>query len=325
MIKERENVIAKVELIVQTLLSILMFILALWIRYYPDNSMPGDYTEWIGFLFLIAPTWMLLIEYTGLSRMCRDERYRHLLFRYLKVVLAGCAFLLLVSLILKAEQIDIFMLGIFALLDFFVLAAYKVFFFKLMKFFRRSGLNFRQVLVIADDGSVDFIGRLLGTKDWGYRIWGIIASGDLVRSRYENEVRILPSKTKVATILDRLTIDEVFYCKGMPDRDEIVALISCCGEIGVVFRLKPGLPVCGMKSSVMVLHDTPLYIYRNIPDNYLALKLKRGFDLLFSFTVLLLIAPLGIIIAILIKLEDNGPVFFYPGTGRLAWQAVQLF
>lgn len=38
--------------------------------------------------------------------------------------------------------------------------------------------------------------------------------------------------------------------------------------------------------------------------------LKRGFDLLLSITLLLVTLPIGIITALLIKLESNGPIFF---------------
>jgi lipopolysaccharide/colanic/teichoic acid biosynthesis glycosyltransferase len=40
-----------------------------------------------------------------------------------------------------------------------------------------------------------------------------------------------------------------------------------------------------------------------------ALLLKRAFDIIFSFIALVLLSPLFLLIAILIKLEDGGPVF----------------
>lgn len=40
-----------------------------------------------------------------------------------------------------------------------------------------------------------------------------------------------------------------------------------------------------------------------------ALLLKRAFDILFSFIALVLLSPVFLLIAILIKLEDRGPVF----------------
>src|SRR5438093_279040 len=37
---------------------------------------------------------------------------------------------------------------------------------------------------------------------------------------------------------------------------------------------------------------------------------KRGVDIIISFALLLLFSPLFLVIAILVKLEDGGPVFF---------------
>ncbi len=50
--------------------------------------------------------------------------------------------------------------------------------------------------------------------------------------------------------------------------------------------------------------------FQNIPDNHLGLKMKRVFDFFFSLVTILLGAPVFLVIAIAIKLEDGGPVIF---------------
>ena len=55
----------------------------------------------------------------------------------------------------------------------------------------------------------------------------------------------------------------------------------------------------------------PFITFRNTPDNYLALKFKIILDFIFSILILLFFSPFILIVSILIKVEDGGPVFFH--------------
>ena len=67
----------------------------------------------------------------------------------------------------------------------------------------------------------------------------------------------------------------------------------------------------------------PFLTFRNTPDNYLALKLKTILDFVFSILILLFLSPLILIISVLIKLEDGGPVFL-PKKNRFEQTAILL-
>ena len=64
-----------------------------------------------------------------------------------------------------------------------------------------------------------------------------------------------------------------------------------------------------MQSTLSFLNQMPFLTFRNTPDNYLALKLKVLLDFTLSIMVLIILSPVMLVIAFLIKL-DGGPVFF---------------
>jgi exopolysaccharide biosynthesis polyprenyl glycosylphosphotransferase len=310
MIKERESVIAKISLIIQTGLSAGSFLLASWIFYYPGYLPVMQSMEFLFFLLLMVPVWLLLLTYGGLNKMGRDLRYSYLFFKYLKFIGLGTLILYASSLFLGVEQINGRLLALFAFIDFCFLFGFKLFSFRLMKFFRRRGYNTRQLLIIADGLSVDFIDKLANTSDWGYRIWGIVSSNQEVRKTF-GQFNILPSDTDIRPLLDQTIIDEVIYCKGQLDYNEINQLVELCAEVGIVFRLKPSLGFVKVdQSKFTFFNDSPSYVFRNVPGNYLGLKMKALFDYVFSFVVLTLLSPVLLIIAIMIKLEDGGSAFF---------------
>lgn len=65
-----------------------------------------------------------------------------------------------------------------------------------------------------------------------------------------------------------------------------------------------------MNSSNIHLFDTALLLFRNSGMTIAQIFWKRFFDVIFSVLGILISGPIMIIIAILIKLEDGGPVFF---------------
>jgi len=311
MIREREHVIARISLVIQTTLTVVLFFTAWWIVH---DLRPGQLfksRECVFFLTLIIPLWWLLIEYSGLNQLCRSQKYTYLLLKYLKLVGLGTGILAFVSFVWRTEQLTLDVLVWFAIIDFCLLFLFKIFFFRTMKFFRKRGYNTRQILVIADHMSEDYVGSLLHTKDWGYKVWGIMTSDEQIKTDFEGKAKILPGETPVEEILDKATIDEVFYCKGVLDQQEITRLVHLCAEIGVVFRLKPSLLVAeSMRSGFSFFNDMPFFVFRNTPENYLAMKIKRIFDFVFSLVAIILASPVFLVIAIAIKLDDGGPVLF---------------
>lgn len=63
-------------------------------------------------------------------------------------------------------------------------------------------------------------------------------------------------------------------------------------------------------SEELNLFDTPLFLCRNMGIRTSEKIIKRALDLFFSILALILLSPLFLIISIIIKAEDGGPVFF---------------
>jgi lipopolysaccharide/colanic/teichoic acid biosynthesis glycosyltransferase len=70
------------------------------------------------------------------------------------------------------------------------------------------------------------------------------------------------------------------------------------------------LPVGSYASSQQVSREYSTRASRGTRFYWLELKAKRGFDFLFSLLVLIFIAPVLLLIAILVKLDSEGPVLY---------------
>ena len=310
MLKEREPVLEKLNVVFQVILTILCFDGAKWLTHEFFVPVQSDLSQYKTLLFIIVPLWLLILNQSNLGRIGRLKMYSVLFIEYLTSIIIGNVLLYVAIVFLDLNEVSRLVLGIFAILNLIVLYSYKFILSATMKYLRREGLNSRLILIIADEDSSYFIDRLVETKDWGYRIWAIMTDDEVIKSKYGNEFHIIPCAKDLSEVIDNKSIDEVFYCKSSLEQNEIQKYIYSCAEVGVVFRMQSLLlNYIKMQSTLSFLNQMPFLTFRNTPDNYLALKFKVLLDYIISVSVLIILSPIMLIIAFLIKL-DGGPVFF---------------
>ena len=310
MIKEREPILEKLSIVFQAVLTIGCFYAAIWIIQEFIKPIESNNNQYNIISFIIAPLWILILDQSNLGHIGRFKMYSTLFVEYLTAIIIGNVLLYSTIVILDLDLVSRLVLGIFALLNLIVLYSFKFVLSAIMKFFRRQGMNTRQILIIADKDSDYFIDRLIQATDWGYRIWAIMSDDEYILKKYKNHCTILPYEHELSAIIDEKAIDEVIYCKTFFDQNEIQLFIYECAEVGVVFRMQSQLLSCvKMQSTMSFLNQMPFLTFRNTPDNYLALKIKIFFDFTISLLFLIVISPFMLLIAFLIKL-DGGPVFF---------------
>jgi exopolysaccharide biosynthesis polyprenyl glycosylphosphotransferase len=309
MLKEREPILEKLSIVFQVILTIGCYYLSIWIMDKFSKPINNGYQYDI-VSFIIVPLWLIILDQTNLGQIVRFKMYSTLFVEYLTAITIGNVLLYTAIVILDLDAISRLVLGIFAILNLFVLYSFKFIMLAVMKFFRRKGLNIRSILIIADNESDYFIDRLVSAKDWGYKIWAIMSDDPFIENKYNQKFKILPYQTELSAIIDETAIDEVMYCKSFFDQNEIQKFIYTCAEVGIVFRMQSQLLSCvKMQSTMSFLNQMPFLTFRNTPDNYLALKVKEILDYGLSLFVIIVLSPLLCIIAFLIKL-DGGPVFF---------------
>lgn len=181
-----------------------------------------------------------------------------------------------------------------------VVAKYLVFW--LLKLFRKyyKG-NLRRIVVIGhDDLTENFIKFVTGNDDYGYQLFGSFSlvdttPGDIIAFCIENDIdEIYLSLEKTTTKQVSFFIDYVDnnlkLLKFLPSRKDLLSANLKVDYYGVI--------------PVMASRTTPL----NDPLNYF---IKRVFDIVFSSLVIIFIMSwLTPLIAILIRLESKGPIFF---------------
>jgi exopolysaccharide biosynthesis polyprenyl glycosylphosphotransferase len=186
------------------------------------------------------------------------------------------------------------------------LAAYRIF-----KFYRSKGYNTKRVVVIADALSDIFIKKLLVTKEWGFDVKYILTDSELVQQKFSERIKILKEDANLKSLLDFDIVDEVIYCKNKIDEAYLKKVIHSCEEIGVRFRIQSSLSSMEpAKLQLQTVHMRPQMQLIDSRRGQIEPLLKNISDIFLSFLALVFLFPIFVLIALIIKLNSPGPVFF---------------
>jgi exopolysaccharide biosynthesis polyprenyl glycosylphosphotransferase len=179
---------------------------------------------------------------------------------------------------------------------------------------RRHGRNLRYVLILGtNQRAIDFAQRLEESPDRGYRLLGFV--DDPWTNLDEFIVSGLPFACDFAALPDYLrrnVVDEVAFYLPLRSYYEYCSQVAAmCEEHGIIMRFASDIftlkTVQSRPEEVDGSHSIATYIGGR--DGW-PLVIKRAIDLTLSFTLIVLLSPLLLAVAALIKFTSAGPIFF---------------
>jgi len=106
-------------------------------------------------------------------------------------------------------------------------------------------------------------------------------------------------------------IDELVIALPAKYLHAVEEVMGICDEEGVPVRIiSPFFKNLIAKAKTDMIHGLPIIKFSSVERNDFETALKRSIDMLISLISLILLAPVFGVIALLIKLESKGPVFY---------------
>ena len=175
--------------------------------------------------------------------------------------------------------------------------------------YRATGGNVLRCLIIGNNNQVSQLyDEILKFPELGYRAEGVYTYNS------KSKLDLVPHLGKF-TDLDESVIkeyDRIFFSQKIKLKSQ-EKIIEIADKLNIKISSIPDLAFYDYKNFFISKISTVPYISINkLPlDNVLNLYLKRSFDILFSFLVIILVLSwLTPIIGIILKLSSKGPVFF---------------
>ena len=192
---------------------------------------------------------------------------------------------------------------------------------------RASGRNTRYMLIVGANPAAETFADLMARHiELGLEPIGYLAGPADRASGDDQGVRrpVLGELNEIETILHGAVVDEVAICLAVPDRAMVEPIARLCEDEGRVVRIPmvgPGLMLPGGRLEEIEGMAVLSLVYG--PDRTLSMLAKRAIDIVLALAGLVLLSPVLLVVALVIRLRDGAPGALPPGARRPARSPVR--
>ena len=311
MFEERSEQLYRVLTLLDVAVTIFVFLAAPWLRNALLDNDPIDLLSHVALLPFILALWMFFLTFFGAYRSPRMTSRLQYAWAVTRGVAVGLASFLTILFLFKVQYVSRGVVVTFAGADLLALVAIRL---GVVWYFHRSlqrGERFRRFLIVGSGTRARRLAEtLLQNSEWGIRIVGHLDPDPTKVGDRVLESTVLGSVGDISSVLKGNVIDEVILAVPramIPDVDKIA---QACEEEGVKLCLMADVfDVHAARTRLVALGPIPLLTLEPVAQGEGQLLVKRFMDLAIAALIVPLLPVIGLI-ALAVKLDSPGPVFF---------------
>ena len=177
---------------------------------------------------------------------------------------------------------------------------------------RRREVNLIPTLVVGRGPEAALCVReMRARRELGYRVIGVVETGDGALDEEFEGVPVVADVSGLPEAIRETGANEVIITDPTLSGDMLFEVMMRVGRRGVEFRVAPSLFNClPRKTEVDQIGVLPVITLFREPLSQGARVVKRAFDIFAAALALVLLSPLWVLMALLIKLDSKGPVLY---------------
>jgi len=252
-------------------------------------------------------SWLLISYGLNFYPISRNERFRtslnKLFYQYLIFGLSYFAFFGFKEI---NNFLPLYQLNVLIIIFSFI-SLNRWLFHVLIRVYRLEGGNSVNVVVVGIDKNLEKIEHVFNTPELGYRYKGYFGN-----KKSSSRTYLGPVEDSYQYIMQN-SIDEIYCMASQLSSSEIRSLINFADNNLKRLKIIPdNKEIFNRAMGIELFGSIPVLNLRKSPlDSDLAKVGKRGFDIVFSsLVIILLLSWLAPLMFIILKLESKGPLFF---------------
>jgi len=287
-----------------------------WVRLiFPSVPLGKDIEitpDLFGKIVIFSITWVIILTKLDAYTYQRFTSLRREMKIILKASLIGTLLLFAADFLFRFEYIPRTYIGIFLIVNFLSLAIEKIILFKFAKKIREKGKDRKKIIVVGTGlGAKDFVETVEKNLGWGLDIIGLITEDGSASGSELYGKRVLGTNKEIENILHQYPVDEVIVCASRNELGKVEDILGTCGREGIQFRIiSDFFGSLAKRATIDHIYGLPIISFISVSNNEWCLYLKRLIDVLVSGVFLIILSPLFLTIAILVKMTSEGPVFY---------------
>ncbi|MDD5491387.1 MAG: sugar transferase [bacterium] len=304
-------------LLMDSIMINLAFYLAFWLRFYsgymiPDKGIPdlALYTPAFGIITLVS---LLVYKITGLyilkDRFSLDE-----FPDILKAVTISAIIVMAVTFVYRQFTFSRIVLFMGWLINIVLMSLWRFGFSRFRKYLKYKLGGVKRVLIVGAGRLAKEIYQIIqGDQQTKYKIVGLINYPKIERKDWDEfkNISIFEDIKNLGEIIQKLQINEIIMTKIPEASGQMLDIITQAEKTGVEFKIIPDvLGLITTRSTLDNIFGLPVLTLKKIQLRGINALIKRVLDIIIAITILAVIALPILIIAVIIKLDSPGPIFY---------------
>lgn len=291
-------------------------ILAWFIRF--KTSLFGFQTNIWGFEFytlpvaLILPIYLALYYFLGLYDPQRTKSMQSEAVKVIKANIIGLLILVTLLFVVELSDYSRYLLALFAVFSTVFTIIERLILRASLRYVRKKGYNIKYILVIgAGELGEKFTRKIKKNEYVGYKLIGFL-DDNVEINQYVAGSPIIGKIKDLEDIILTNTIDRIVITLSPRHSMLLGHIIDICEKYGVKAEIVPDYyRYLSAKPYIDMIDNIPLINIRYVPlDNSFNKALKRISDIILALIGLVLLSPIIIFTAIMVKKTSPGPIIF---------------
>ncbi|MDD5492282.1 MAG: sugar transferase [bacterium] len=295
----------------------LAFYLAYWIRFYSglmvtDKGIPPLtlYTQAFGIITLVSLIVFKISDLYDLKDNFRLEEFP----RILQAVTLTAVAVMAITFLYRQFTFSRIVIFLGWFLNILLVSGWRFGFYRLRKYLRARIHDFRRVLIVGTGKlALELYQAGQSDENQNFQILGLINCAEDERKDWPEfkGVRVYNGIDSTMSAIEELKINQIVMTTLPEARSQMLDIIIECERSNIEFKIIPDiLEIITTRSQIDQYLGLPVLSLKPIQLSGFNVIFKRIFDIFLSFMVLIIIAIPLFIIALLIKLDSPGPVFY---------------
>ncbi|PIE64708.1 MAG: polyprenyl glycosylphosphotransferase [Desulfobacterales bacterium] len=313
MYESNDNEIGNNIFLLDLLSTIVIFLATFWIR--NTFLLKEEPLDFYSHLFIIPLLLALIsgsLSYFGAYNSPHTTTITSYAWAITRSVVLTVGILLTLLFFLNIQYVSRFVILGFACAEFFTLLIIRSFIISYYKNQIKSGKRALRVIIVGTRArALDLFQNLHEQIIWGVTVVGFIDPDPAYMGTMVNDIPVIGTVENIHECLKNNVVDEVIVAIPRSLLNDAEPIVIACEEEGIRLRFMADLfNIDAARVSLAMLGSLPILTMEPVARNRQQLLVKRAFDFSVTLFSLTFLVPLFILIALMIKLDSPGPVFF---------------
>jgi len=257
-------------------------------------------------------TWIYFLSRFGAYRSPRTTSLFAYGWSIFRGVGLGVVALLTLLFLLNVKDISRLVIAVFAVLDVLMLFEIRVWLLRHFRMSVQKKKNLLEVLIVGSGNRAKHLSETLRkNSDWGFHIVGHLDPDPTRVGAYVLGAPVIGTLNDISLVLKEHVVDEVILAVPRAMIPSVDMIACVCEEEGVKLRFMADVfNVRAARMRLVELGPVPLLTLAPVVQEDWKVFVKRVIDFSVGWVMLLFLLPLLGVIAVAIKLDSAGPVFF---------------